>query len=274
MSVTIDPPTSRRNTRSAERAQLWQSRLDRPLLFAAAMVIPIMVLEEAGLPKPWPTVLFVANLLTWLAFLAEVVLMLAVSPDRKQWARTHKLEIAVVLLTPPFLYTAFDPLRSVRLLRLLRLLRLAPLLKKAFSTEGLRYAGLASVATVLSGAIAYHNLQPGVSVWKGIELSIQSILTFFIPTEIKVQSARYAALIIILVGTALVSYLTGAMVHQFLASDPETDVNHSEAEGIPAEAQTQDSLDELIAAMHSLAERIDRIERGKVSGLEQDPGES
>jgi hypothetical protein len=51
--------------------------------------------------------------------------MLAVVPHRAAWIRTHPVEVAVVILTPPFLPAALASLRILRLLRLMRLLRLA-----------------------------------------------------------------------------------------------------------------------------------------------------
>jgi len=38
----------------------------------------------------------------WLAFVAEVVIMLLVVPDRGLWLRDHPLDLAIVVLTPPF----------------------------------------------------------------------------------------------------------------------------------------------------------------------------
>jgi hypothetical protein len=65
--------------------------------------------------------------------------MLWVAPDRWRWVREHPLEVIVVVLTPPFLLPALQP---VRLLRLLRLLRLAPLVHRLFTAQGLRYTAL------------------------------------------------------------------------------------------------------------------------------------
>jgi voltage-gated potassium channel len=58
---------------------------------------------------------------TWLVFLAEVVIMLAVVASRRRWLATHPLDVAIVVFTPPFLTAA---LTSMRLLRLARLIRL------------------------------------------------------------------------------------------------------------------------------------------------------
>ena len=53
----------------------------------------------------------VANWIIWSLFLADVVVMLAVVPDRRLWFRKHVLEVAIVVLTPPFLPANLQALR-------------------------------------------------------------------------------------------------------------------------------------------------------------------
>jgi voltage-gated potassium channel len=50
----------------------------------------------------------VLNWMIWLAFVAEVVIMLRVVPDRGRWLRDHPLDLAIVIFTPPFLPAARD----------------------------------------------------------------------------------------------------------------------------------------------------------------------
>ena len=49
--------------------------------------------------------------------------MVYVVPDRGRWLREHPLDLAIVVLTPPFLPASLQALRVFRLLRLLRLVR-------------------------------------------------------------------------------------------------------------------------------------------------------
>jgi voltage-gated potassium channel len=56
--------------------------------------------------------------------------MLRVVDDRRQWLRDHPLEVAIVLLTPPFMPASLQAARLARLLRLLRLLRLGLLVRR------------------------------------------------------------------------------------------------------------------------------------------------
>jgi hypothetical protein len=53
--------------------------------------------------------------------------MLAVVPDRGRYLLRHPIDLAIVLLTPPFLTSSVQSIRVLRLLRVVRLLRLRPL---------------------------------------------------------------------------------------------------------------------------------------------------
>ena len=68
--------------------------------------------------------------------------MLYVVPDKKLWLRQHPLEVAIVLVTPPFLPPSLEAARVFRLLRLLVLVRAAVLARRLFSLEGLRDAAV------------------------------------------------------------------------------------------------------------------------------------
>ena len=104
-----------------DRAQRLSRAFEWPLLVAAVLVIPVLVIEQSHFGAPWDTIGTDLDWAIWLAFLAEVVAMLAVVPDRLAWLRSHPLEVAIVVLTPPFLRSAFSAIRVLRLLRFVRL---------------------------------------------------------------------------------------------------------------------------------------------------------
>jgi voltage-gated potassium channel len=151
-----------------ERSRRIEERFELPLIVAALLVIPVIVIEESPVGEPWDSIAAVLNWLIWLAFLAEAVTMLAVVPDRRRWLREHPIEIIVVVATPPFLPAS---LQSIRLLRLLRVLRLFPLLRfrrRLFSEEGLRYAALLALLVVIGGGTAYAGLEDEPTAWDGV----------------------------------------------------------------------------------------------------------
>jgi voltage-gated potassium channel len=66
----------------AERTARVQQRLDRPLLVAALLVIPAIIIEQSDASHGLKTAAQVLNWCIWLAFLAEIVIILRVVPDR------------------------------------------------------------------------------------------------------------------------------------------------------------------------------------------------
>jgi voltage-gated potassium channel len=121
-----------------ERSRRIAKRFEVPVLIAAVLVIPVIVIEESSVSDTWKTIGGILNWAIWLTFAVEVVVMLAVVPSKGRWLRENPLDVAIVLFTPPFLPASLQALRVFRLLRLARLFRLAPLARRLFSLEGLR----------------------------------------------------------------------------------------------------------------------------------------
>jgi voltage-gated potassium channel len=109
--------------RADRNARNTENRLEGPLLVAALLTIPAIIIEQSDAAAPWGAAATILNWTIWAAFLAEVVIMLRVVPDRGRWLRDHPLDIAIVLLTPPFLPASLQAARVFRLLRLLRLFK-------------------------------------------------------------------------------------------------------------------------------------------------------
>ena len=117
--------------------------------------MPVLLLQRGDAGEPWSTIASVGDWVTWLVFLAEIVIMLAVVPDRRHWLAKHPLDVAIVVFTPPFLTAALTSMRLLRLARLIRLLRVAQMARGAFSLAGVRYAGLLAVLTAFAVAQAF-----------------------------------------------------------------------------------------------------------------------
>ena len=152
-----------------ERSERMARRFEVPILVAALLVIPVIAIEQSSVGEPWTSVAAVTNWLIWLAFLAEVVVMLAVVPERKSWLRAHPLELAIVVLTPPFLPASLQALRVFRLLRLLRLVVAVRYARRVFTLGGLRYGALLALVTALAGGAAFAAVEGGdVDTWDGV----------------------------------------------------------------------------------------------------------
>jgi voltage-gated potassium channel len=130
--------------------------------------VPVIAVEQSSLGEPWTTTAAVTNWLIWVAFLVEVVVMLAVVPDRVCWLRDHPLEVAIVVLTPPFLPASLQALRAFRLLRLLRLI------------VAVRYArrALLALVTAFGGGAAFAAVEGrDLDTWDGVYWSVTTMST-------------------------------------------------------------------------------------------------
>jgi voltage-gated potassium channel len=233
------------------RAQRIERAFDWPLTIAALLVIPVLVVQDGDYGQPWETIGTVLDWSIWLAFAAEVVIMLAVVSDRKAWVRAHLLDLAIVVLTPPFL-AALAPVRLLRLLRLLRLFRLAPLLRRVGSAEGLRYAALLAAITAVAGGAAFSALEKGHSTADGLYWAVTTMTTVgYGDLSPETVGGKVLAVVVMLVGIGFVAILTAAIAQRFLA--PEVEQIERE-EGIAVEE------------LRAITERLDRIEGALGSG--------
>jgi voltage-gated potassium channel len=153
------------------------------------------------------------------AFAVEAVVMLAIVPQRWRWIRTHPLEVAIVLLTPPFLPPSLQALRVFRLLRLIPLLRLARVARHLFSLEGVAWAALLAVLITVFAAAAYSSIEEGASTWDGVWWAVSTITTVGYGDEFpKTDMGRALGMALMVIGIGFVAVLTGALAGRFLAA--------------------------------------------------------
>jgi voltage-gated potassium channel len=205
-----------------------ERRLELPLLVAALLTIPALAVEQAGAREPWHTIAVVLNWSIWAAFLAEVVLMLRVEENRALWLRQHPLDVAIVLLTPPFLPASLQAARVFRLLRLLRLLRAASLVRRLLTTEGVRDAAVLALVTILGGGAAFAAIEKTdahghhISAWDGVWWAITTVTTVgygdFAP---QTTGGRLIAMVVMVIGIGFVAILTAAAAERFIRTREE-----------------------------------------------------
>lgn len=65
--------------------------MEKPLMIAAALTLPAVTLTETHVGGTLATLGTVLNWGTWLAFVIELVVMLALVPDRGRYPRGHPL---------------------------------------------------------------------------------------------------------------------------------------------------------------------------------------
>jgi voltage-gated potassium channel len=211
-----------------------ERRLEGPLLAAALLTVPAIAIEYSNTGQPWGTIATLLNWTIWLAFVAEVVLMLGVVPDRSRWLRDHPLDLAIVVLTPPFLPPALQAARVFRLLRLLRLAKAAVLARRVFSTEGVRDAAVLALLTVLGGGAAYAAIERNdpnghpLSAWDGVWWALTTVTTVGYgdnyPTT---DGGKAIAVIVMLVGIGFITILTAAAAERFMRARREEEAERN-----------------------------------------------
>lgn len=90
-------------TQAALRAERVARGLRAPLIVAALLAIPTIVVQESSLGGFWGPLATVVDWCIWGVFAANLVIMLAVVPDRRRWLLENPMDVLIVVLTPPFL---------------------------------------------------------------------------------------------------------------------------------------------------------------------------
>jgi voltage-gated potassium channel len=252
-----------------DRAREVQKRLELPLLIAALLTIPLIIIEESNFPTWIEDLGAVLNWLTWGMFLAEAVIMVAVSPRPSEWLRRHPLEVAIVILTPPFLPPALQATRVFRLLRLLRLVSAGFITRRLLSTEGIRDAAVLAVVTIIGGGAAFSAVETDqhLSTWDGVWWAVTTVTTVgYGDITPKTTDGRLIAIAVMLVGIGFIAILTAGAAERFIRSQGEIRREQVEIEREQAEIHEEEreieaeqrGIDDVLA---EIVQRLERIER-------------
>lgn len=235
-------------------------RLNTPMLIAAALTLPTVAITESHPGGTLENVAIALNWITWTAFLIEFVVMLAVVPDRWAWIRRRPLDLVIVFLTPPVLPAGLQSLRVLRLLRLLRLFRLAQLSREVFSLEGVRYAALLAVLTVVGGAALFDAFEQrqGLDFWDDLYWTITTMTTLGSNIQPTTTGSEIVSTVVLLVGIGFVALLTGSFAQRFLAPEIAAVEEELEEDQLSAEAL---ALRELRSAQEQLQALEIAVER-------------
>jgi len=222
-----------------------EHRLEWPMLVAALLVVPAIVIEQSEATGALNTVAVVINWATWLAFVAEAALMLSVVDNRWRWIRDHPLEVAIVVITPPFLPPSLQAARVFRLLRLLPLLRAGLLARRLLTTEGVRDVSVLALLTVLCGGAAFAAVETDqdLTTWDGVWWTLETVTTVgYGDTFPRTHGGKAIAAVVMLVGMGFVAVLTAAAAERYMRG--------REAE--QQRAELQERLDEIAARLAAL----------------------
>ena len=231
-------------TQAASRAERTARRLQVPLIVAALLAIPTIIVQESDLGKSWETLASILDWCIWGVFVANLVIMLSIVPDRRRWLIENPLDVLIVVFTPPFLPATMKLARVLPVVRLVWLVVVANRLRNVFSLQGLRYAVLIVFTVVVGGGVIFVAVEPGqdLSTWDGLWWAAETVTTVaygdIYPTT---ALGRIVATVVMIAGIGFVALLTGALAQRFLyggsaSATPKPD---------PDEAEMMRKLDQL-----------------------------
>ena len=240
MQAPGEPTTETQAALRGERVAGW---LRVPLIIAALLAIPTIIVQESDLGGFWEILAAVLDWCIWAMFAANLVIMLSIVPDRRRWLIENPLDVLIVVFTPPFLPATMKLARVLPVVRLVWLVVVANRLRNVFSLQGLRYAALI-VFTVVVGGVIFVAVERGqdLSTWDGLWWAAETVTTVaygdIYPTT---ALGRIVATVVMTAGIGFVALLTGALAQRFLyggsaSATPKPD---------PDEAEMMRKLDEL-----------------------------
>lgn len=253
-----------------ERSTRVAERLATPMLVAAALVIPSVALSESHPGGALETIAIALNWVTYIAFLTELVVMLAVVPERWTWIKHNPLDLVICVLTPPVLPAGLQGLRALRLLRLLRLMRLAQLSRDIFSLQGLRYSALLALLTIIGGGAvfgAFEKHSQNLTFWQTTYWAITTMTTLGSNIYPTTTGGQIVSTCILLIGIGFVALITGGIAQRFLAPElTQIEEELAEEEIRPEDValrelkSVQEQLQSLQLAVETLARERERNE--------------
>jgi voltage-gated potassium channel len=238
-------------TRAALRAERVARWLQVPLIVAALLAIPTIIVQESDLGGFWEIIAAVVDWCIWAIFAANLAIMLSIVPDRRRWLISNPMDVLIVVLTPPFLPSTMKLARVLPVVRLIWLMAIAHRLRNVFSLQGLRYAALIVFTVVVGGGVIFVAVERGqdLSTWDGLWWAAETVTTVaygdIYPTT---AMGRLVATVVMTAGIGFVALLTGALAQRFLyggsaSATPKPD---------PDRAEMMRKLDELSSQIAEL----------------------
>ena len=204
-----------------KRAARVERLLEIPMIVAAVLTLPFLLLQDDERRGTWHEVGSIGSYVVWAAFVAEATIMLAVVRSRRKWLLDHPLDLAIIVLTPPFLFTTIQGLRVLRTLRLLRLFRVTRFVKRLFTPDGLRYVAILAVLVLLVSSEAFHSAEKQ-SFGNSVYWALATMTTVgYGDITPHTTTGKIVACVVMLVGIGFFAVLTGAVAQQFLSTEVE-----------------------------------------------------
>lgn len=240
-----------------ERQVRMRRRLDIPVLIAAVLTIPVMIVETSAASPGWKAAALAVNWFIWVVFFVDLVAMTSIAHAKPRYMRAAWVDLLIVVTSFPPL-TSFGVLRLLRLgrlgpvLRLLRLARLAGVVTRGgsvarniFGRRGFAYVIVVTFFIVIGFAVAVVLIDPDIDdMGDALWWSVVTITTVgygdITPDSV---GGRIAAGLLMFIGIGVVGVVTG-LVASLMLDDAKDDT------------ELQKRLDDIEATLDELVEKL------------------
>ena len=269
-------PGQPRSERSAAFLKRYDTWMQVPIIVSA--ILPLVIVPS---DNGW--VGAVVGVGTWLVFLVDYAVHVH-HLVRYRRTRLGRFDLFVVVATAPWFL--FPGARAGQLVVLLRLARLARLVmatrgaRRLFERLG-RVAAVAGGVVVVGSLVAYHAEHPtnagfktvGDALWWGIVTLTTVGYGDIVP---KTPTGRWAAVVIMLTGVAVLGVLAGSLASFFRldngksATEPPTDDGLAGGPAGSSGASGEDALRALTAEVAALRRQVEAL-TAQVTGASSAP---
>jgi voltage-gated potassium channel len=237
-----------RSATGYERFQQWS---EIPMLIFSALTIPAVIVPlVVDLSGPVEMAFLALDALTWAAFVVEYISLLYLAPNKWEMINTHWFDL--ILMAVPLL----RPLRALRALRLLRVFagsgRAFQAVNRLQTRKGFRgFLGIAALIVIVGGYLVFavertHSESTIDSAGEGLWWAITTMTTVgygdYAPITLE---GRAVAVVLMLVGIAVLSVVTANIAAYFVESDEEDRMNRLEEKIDRVEGLLREVLDRL-----------------------------
>src|SRR5918995_13080 len=245
-----------RDTQATARAERAARRLQTPMIVAALLAIPTIVVQESNFGEGWEILASVLDWCIWAVFAANLVIMLVLVPARRRWLIGTPRDVLFVVPPPPFLPATLKLARLLPIARLVWLMVVANRMRNVFSLQGLRYAALIVFTIVVGGGAVFVAVERSqdLSTWDGLWWAAETVTTVaygdIYPTT---ALGRIVATVVMTAGIGFVALLTGALAQRFLYGENE----YATSKPSPDNAEIARKLEDLSLQISQLQKTLE-----------------